>query len=183
MKVLKNLSMVCFSLLAIACDNGQSLQEYYVSNQENNDFVAVDIPASMFANVGSLEPEQQKTLESIKKINVLAIPIKAENKEIIESEKNNISEILKDEKYQLLMKYGGNNTRLEVYYTGDEEAVDEIIVYGFDVNKGLGMARILGDNMNPSDILVLIKSLEKGDIDMDGLKGITTMFTGKQISK
>jgi hypothetical protein len=47
----------------------------------------------------------------------------------------------------------------------------------------MGMARILGDNMNPSDILVLIKSLEKGDIDMDGLKGITTMFTGKQVSK
>lgn len=183
MKALKTLSIVCFSLLTIACNNGQSLQEYYVSNQENSDFLAVDIPASMFANVGSMEPEQQKTLKSIKKINVLAIPIKDENKEIIESEKNNISEILKDEKYQLLMKYGGSDTRLEVYYTGDEEAVDEIIVYGFDENRGMGMARILGDNMNPSDILVLIKSLEKGDVDIDGLKGITTMFTEKHISK
>jgi len=183
MNAFKMLIMGCFSLLAMACNNGQSLQEYYVSNQENNDFMAVDIPASMFANAGSLEPEQQKTLESIKKINVLAIPKKAENMEIIESEKNNISEILKDEKYQLLMKYGGNNSRLEVYYTGDEEAVDEIIVYGFDEYKGMGMARILGDNMNPSDILVLIKSLEKGDIDMDGLKGITTMFTEKHVSK
>ncbi len=183
MKLLKILSIFCFSLLAIACNNGQSLQEYYVTNQENSDFVAVDIPASMFAKSGSLEPEQQKTLESIKKINVLAIPTKAENKEIIESEKNNISEILKNEKYQLLMKYGGSNARLEVYYTGDEEAVDEIIVYGFDENRGMGMARILGDNMNPSDILVLIKSLEKGDIDMNGLKGITTLFTEKPVIK
>ncbi len=120
MKTLKILSIVCFSLMAIACNNEQSLQEYYVANQESNDFVAIDIPASMFAKAGSLEPEQQKTLESIKKINVLAIPIKAENKEIIKSEKNNISEILKDEKYQLLMKYGGSNNRLEVYYTGDD---------------------------------------------------------------
>lgn len=183
MKVLKILSAVSFGLLAMACNNGQSLQEYYVSNQENSDFMAVDIPASMFANTGSLEPEQQKTMESIKKINVLAIPIKAENKEIIESEKTAISEILKDEKYQLLMKYGGSNARLEVYYTGDEEAVDEIIIYGFDENRGMGMARILGDDMNPSDILVLIKSLEKGDLDMEGLKGITTMFTEKQVSK
>jgi hypothetical protein len=81
------------------------------------------------------------------------------------------------------MKYGGSNTRLEVYYTGDEEAVDEIIVFGFDENRGMGMARILGDNMNPNDILAFLKSLDKGDIDLDGLKGITTMFTEKHVSK
>jgi hypothetical protein len=183
MKTLKILSVVCFGLLAIACNKKQSLQEYYVSNQENKDFLAVDIPASMFSNAESLNPEQQKTLESIKKINVLAIPIKDENKEIINSEKTNISEILKDEKYQLLMKYGGGNAGFEVYYTGDEEAVDEIIVYGFDENRGMGMARILGDNMNPSDILAFIKSLDKDDLDMDGLKGITNMFTEKHVSK
>ncbi len=183
MKSLKILSAVCFVLLAMACQDGQSLQEYYVSNQENSDFMALDIPASMFANAESLQPEQQKTLESIKKINVLAIPTKPENKEIITAEKSAIAEILKDEKYQLLMKYGGGDARLEVYYTGDEEAVDEIIVYGFDENRGMGMARILGDDMNPSDILALIKSMEKGDLDLEGLKGMTTLFTEKQADK
>ena len=179
MKAIKILSSVCFGLFAIACNNGQSLQEYYVANQENNDFVAIDVPVSMFTNAESLEPEQRKTLESIKKINLLVIPNKEENQNTMELEKTNISEILKDEKYQLLMKYGSGNSRMEVYFTGDEEAVDEIIVYGFDETRGMGLARLLGKNMDPAEILGLMRSLEEGDLDLDGLKGITSLFTEK----
>lgn len=179
MKALKILSIVGIGFLVMSCNNSQSLQEYYIANQENKDFMAIDVPTSMFTNSESLDVEQRKTLETIKKINLLVIPNKDENQATIEVEKNNISEILKDEKYQLLMKYGGSNARMEVYFTGDEEAVDEIIVYGFDETRGMGMARILGDNMNPGEIMGLMKSLENGDIDLDGLKGITTMFTGK----
>ena len=102
---------------------------------------------------------------------------KEENNLKIDEEKVKISKILEDEQYQLLMKFGGNAHKLEVYYTGNEEAVDEIIIYGFDEAKGVGIARVLGDKMNPSDILQLVKSLDKGEIDMEGLSGITTMLT------
>jgi hypothetical protein len=30
--------------------------------------------------------------------------------------------------------------------------------------------------MNPQKLMELMKSLEKGDVDVDGLKGITGMF-------
>ncbi len=79
------------------------------------------------------------------------------------------------------MKYGGGDSKMAVYFTGSEEAVDEIIVYGEDKMKGMGIARVLGDNMNPSDILQLVRSLQKGDIDMDGLEGITKMFASDQL--
>lgn len=165
--------------ISTSCDNEKSLQRYYVDNQENKEFVKVDIPASMFAKTGSLEPEQQKVLETIKKINLLAIPKKAENSEIIEKEKLNISNILEDEKYQLLMKYGGGDTRVEIYFTGEDEAIDEIILFGFDTEKGVGIARLLGENMNPSDILNLYKSVEAGEVNIDGLNNVTNMFIGK----
>ena len=133
----------------------------------------------MFASAESLSPEQKKTLETVKKINVLAIPNKTSNLEKIEAEKQKIVNILQDEKYQLLMKFGGGTTKLEVYFTGEEEAVDEIIVYGFDDVKGMGIARLLGDDMNPGDILNLVRSMQQGDVNIDGLSGIQELFIDK----
>ncbi len=178
MKKITILGVAVLGLL-FGCNNGESLQQYYVANQENKQFVAIDVPASLFTSSEALSPEQKVTVETIKKINLLAIPKKTENLQAIEDEQIKITEILKNEKYQLLMRYGGGDKRVEIYYTGDEEAVDEIIVYGFDENRGMGLARVLGDDMNPGDILSLFRSLEKGDIDMDGLKGITSMFIEK----
>lgn len=179
MKALKHITLLLFIVSLSACDNEQSLQEYYVDNQNNKDFLALDVPASMFANAGNLNTDQQKTLQTIKKINVLAIPKKTENTAIIETEVTNLNNILENEKYQLLMKYGGGDARVEVYFTGDDEAIDEIILYGFDEKRGMGIARLLGDDMNPSDILNLVKSMETGDVQLDGLSGITEMFIEK----
>lgn len=179
MKTLKIICILLVGLSITACNNEQTLQEYYVANQGNKDFLALDVPASMFANTNGLNPDQQKTLQTIKKINVLAIPKKEENTAKIEAEKSNLNNILKDERYQLLMKFGSGETRVEVYFTGNEEAVDEVILYGFDDERGMGIARVLGDDMNPSDIINLVKSMETGDIQLDGLSGITEMFIGR----
>lgn len=179
MKLLKTLGVVLGIIGFTSCNNEQSLQQYYVANQSNKEFIAIDVPASMLTNVGKMNEDQRKALESIKKINVLAIPKNAENQVKIESEKENIFNILQDEKYQLLMKYGGGESRVEVYFTGNDEAIDELIVYGFDTNRGMGIARVLGDKMNPGEIMSLMSSLEKGDLDLDGLSGLTNMFIDK----
>ncbi|WP_034892035.1 DUF4252 domain-containing protein [Gillisia sp. Hel_I_29] len=179
MKTFKFIGLAVVAVMMVSCNSNQSLQEYYVDNQGDKEFVAVDVPTSLFANTEALNEDQKRTLETVKKVNVIAIPKKPENQEKINIEKNNISKILKDEKYQLLMKFGGSSTKLEVYFTGNEEAVDEIIVYGYNDEKGMGIARVLGDNMNPSDILNLVSSMQKGDINMSGLKEITGIFADK----
>lgn len=178
MKIFKLLSIIILGIGITACNNEQSLQEYYVDNQGNKDFVALDLPASMLANMESLDEAQRNTLETIKKVNFLAIPKKPENLSRIVEEKNNINNILKNEKYQLLMKFGKGETRMELYFTGEEEAVEEVILYGYDENRGMGIARVLGEKMNPEDILNLIRSMEKGDIDMSGVSGVSQIFTG-----
>lgn len=177
MKAIKYILALFLGIGLTACNNEPSLQEYYVENQNNKDFLALDVPASMFANSDMLNPEQQKTLQTIKKINVLAIPKKTENIAKIDTEVSNLNTILENEKYQLLMKYGGGDARVEIYFTGDDEAIDEIILYGFDEERGMGIARLLGDDMNPSDILNLMKSMQTEDVQqLDGLSGITEMF-------
>lgn len=175
MKSIKILGLAFAAAAFVSCANEPSLQEYYVENQQDNKFIAVDVPTSMFTNAKELDENQRTTLESVKKINVLALPVK-ESKEEYESEKAKLSSILQNEKYQLLMKYGSNDRKAEVYFTGDEDAIDEIIVYGYDDNKGVGVARVLGEDMNPQKLMELIQSLDEGDIDINGLKGVTGMF-------
>ncbi|MBZ9631874.1 DUF4252 domain-containing protein [Salegentibacter sp. LM13S] len=175
MKSIKILGLALAAAAFVSCANEPSLQEYYVENQQDNKFIALDVPTSMFTNTEELDENQKATLESVKKINLLALPVK-ENKEEYEAEKTKLSSILQDEKYQLLMKYGSNDRRAEIYFTGNEDAIDEIIVYGYDDTKGVGVARVLGEDMNPQKLMELMKSLDKGDIDVNGLKGITGMF-------
>lgn len=175
MKTFKILIVAVLFAGFTSCDDGKSLQKYYVENQEDSDFLALDVPTSMFTNSESLEPEDKATLESIKKINVLALK-KEENPEKFEEEKVKLNEIFKDEKYQLLMKYGGGDRKAALYFTGEEDAIDELIVYGYDDKQGLGVARVLGEDMNPERIMKLMKSFEGENIDVEGLKGIGKIF-------
>ncbi|MBI6115297.1 DUF4252 domain-containing protein [Salegentibacter maritimus] len=175
MKVIKILSLALAATAFVSCANEASLQEYYVENQQDNKFIAVDIPTSMFTNTEELDETQKETLETVKKINVLALPVN-DSKEEYEIEKARLAEILKDEKYQLLMRYGSNTRKAEIYFTGNEDAIDEIIVYGYDDTKGVGVARVLGEDMNPQKLMEFMKSLDKGDIDVAGLKGISGML-------
>ena len=57
-------------LLTLAsCSNKQSLQEYYVDNQENGDFILVDVPTSLLGkNVEALSEEQQEVFKTVRKI-------------------------------------------------------------------------------------------------------------------
>lgn len=137
--------------------------------------MALDVPTSMFTNSSSLEAEDKATLESIKKINVLALK-KEEDPAKFETEKQKLNEIFKDEKYQLLMKYGGGNRKAALYFTGEEDAIDELIVYGYDEEMGLGVARVLGEDMDPEKIMKLMKSIDKDNIDVEGIKGLGKIF-------
>ncbi len=181
MKTIKFIIVIAFFAALTSCNDGKSLQKYYVENQEDTDFLAMDVPASMFANSSSLEAEDKATLESIKKINVLALK-KDENPAKFEEEKIKLNEIFKDEKYQLLMKYGGGNRKAALYFTGKEDAIDELIVYGYDDEQGLGIARVLGEDMDPEKIMELMKSMDKDNINVEGIKGLGEIF-GSQASE
>lgn len=175
MKTIKFLFAVLVIAGLTSCNEGKSLQKYYVENQEDTDFLALDVPTSMFTNSSSLEAEEKATLESIKKINVLALR-KEENETKFEEEKLKLNEIFQDEKYQLLMKYGGGNRKAALYFTGEEDAIDELIVYGYDDEQGLGVARVLGEDMDPEKIMNLMKSLDKENINMEGIKDLGNIF-------
>tara|TARA_B100000678_G_scaffold93314_2_gene77932 strand:- start:326 stop:952 length:627 start_codon:yes stop_codon:yes gene_type:complete len=177
MRIIKTISFIAVCLLILACNNEKTLQQYYVENQEDSKFISLDIPTSLFAKSDNLEPEQRKTLESVRKINVLAYPLNDEN-DSFDAEKAELEEILSNDEYQLLMKFGSNDRKAALYFTGEEDAIDEIVAFGYDRERGMGVARILGKDMNPQKIMELIKSLDGEDVNIEGLKGFAEMMGG-----
>ncbi|SDL67151.1 protein of unknown function [Salinimicrobium catena] len=171
------LILVLLTLGLVSCENETSLQEFYVENQNDKQYLAFDIPASLLTGENSkLTAEQKATLETIRKVNILGFPKKAENEDAFREEQEKLSNILKSDKYNLLMKYGGGDRKAELYYMGEEDAIDELIVFGSDEEKGFGIARVTGDDMNPEAIIKLFRSFEKGELDVQGLQNFNTMF-------
>ncbi len=65
-----------------------------------------------------------------------------------------------------------------VRYLGDENAIDEVIIYGDNDEKGFVLIRILGNKMNPAHLVQLLQSIQKSDYKGDGLKKIGELIKG-----
>jgi hypothetical protein len=160
------LALAISMLLFSACGNDASLQKYIVEKQNDNDFITLDIPSSLILTENNnLDEEQLKSVKSIKKVNVLALQIKDDNKELYESEKQRVHTILSDDKYETLMKYGSNDMGATLLFTGDVEAIDEIIIFASDKAKGFGLFRVIGEDMNPSQIVKLMDKVNSNSFD------------------
>lgn len=161
----------------ISCNSETSLQEYYVESQNDERFLALDVPSSLLAGEdSSLDAEQRATLETVKKVNLLGYPMNEENKATYEEEKRKITGILKADKYQSLMRYGSGGIRsAELYYLGEEDAIDEFIIFGADSARGFGVARVIGEDMQVDALMKLVKSFEEGEIDIQGLEEVISL--------
>lgn len=173
----KLLFTAILGVVLVSCSNETSLQEYFVENQNDRRFMALDVPSSLLVGENSsLDAEQRETLKTIKKVNLLGYPMNEENKATYEEEKAKIKDILNAEKYQSLMRYGGGGTRsAQLYYLGEEDAIDEFIIFGADSARGFGVARVLGDDMQVDALMKLVSSFEKGDINIQGLEEIISL--------
>jgi len=165
------------ALTLFSCSNEKSLQRYLVDRQDDDAFLKVDIAASLLqANDADFSQEEKDILATVKKINVVAYPIKGENAANYEIKKQELKDIINQEKYKTLMKFGSNNKGAVLKYLGEEESIDEIIVFASDDEKGFALFRLLGDNMNPAKMIKLMNSIEKGDMDISSLKSIGNIF-------
>ncbi|MCG2460802.1 DUF4252 domain-containing protein [Flavobacteriaceae bacterium F89] len=158
-------------IILSACSSTQSLQEYYVDNSDNPNFISLDLPASLL-NLDEVEltPEQRKAVQSLRKLNVLAFKKTADNGVDFEAEKAKVNAILKDDKYVQLMKLNSGFGKGVVKYLGDEDAIDEVVVYGSNDEKGFALIRILGDNMNPAYLTQLVQALQKSSYKGEGME-------------
>tara|TARA_R110002049_G_scaffold10728_2_gene52150 strand:- start:5381 stop:5926 length:546 start_codon:yes stop_codon:yes gene_type:complete len=169
--ILGKLGLVMLSAIVLsACSSKQSLQEYYVNNEGNPNFLSVDLPVSLLnMEKANLTEDQREALGSLKKLNVLAFKITADNLAEFQKEKSNINAILKNGKFTELMKMNTSFGKASVRYLGDDDAIDEVVIYGDSDDKGFMLVRVLGKNMNPSKLIEFLKAMEKSDYKGEGL--------------
>lgn len=164
-------------VLASACSSTQSLQEYYVDSSQNPNFLSFDIPASVL-NLEKVDlPEAQQTaIESLRKLNILAFRKTSENAAEYKIEKTNVKAILKNDKFIELMKMNTPYGKATIKYLGDEDAIDEVIIYGDSDDKGFAVIRVLGNDMNPANIMQLMQAIQKSDYKGEGLSQLQDLF-------
>lgn len=153
--------VLVIAFLAMACDSYPSLQKYYVDSKENREFISVDIPASIVSLKDTdASDEIKETLKSIRKINFLGFQLKDENATNYSEEQAKVKEILKNPKYQELMRLSDQGKSLAIKYVGEDNAIDEVILYGSDKELGFALVRILGKNMDPSKMMALATEIQ-----------------------
>jgi len=168
-----SISLALSLLFLSACGNNASLQKYIVEKQNDNNFITIDLPSSLILTEdNTLNEEQLQTIKSIKKVNMIALQLKEDNKPLYEMEKQRVQSILNTDTYETLMKYGSNDMGASLLFTGDVEAIDEIIIFASDTEKGFGLFRVIGEDMNPSQIVKLMNKVNSQNFDLSFMNEI-----------
>ncbi|MES2410436.1 MAG: DUF4252 domain-containing protein [Bacteroidota bacterium] len=162
---------ISVSLLLSGCNSEPTLQKYFVESAEKKEFIALDVsPSIINIDKTKLTAEQKTALASFDKMNILAFKADSANKAEYDVESQKVTQMLKDEKYQELMKVGSGKDGASVSFVGDEDHIKEFILFAKKKENGFAVIRILGDDMNPNNIMNMISLLKSADIDLEQLK-------------
>jgi hypothetical protein len=160
-----------------SCSQEQSLQRYFVDNSESKDFIVLDIsPTILNVDKNELSADQRTALESFDKLNILAFTKDSINTTKFEIESKKIKGILKSKKYQELMKVDSGNDIASVSFVGSEDDISEFVFYAQKKDYGFAVVRVLGDDMNPNNILKLMSVLKESKIDLEQLKPLQNLM-------
>jgi hypothetical protein len=179
MKIIIKLS-VMLSLFLISCTSEPSLQKYFVEKSENKNFISFDVsPSILNVDQTKLSEEQKAALKSFEKMNVLAFKLNDKNQTDFSTERQEVNLILKNEKYQQLMKFGSGKEGASISYVGEDNHINEFILFGNKKDAGFAVVRILGKDMNPNNIMTLISIMKDSKMNLDQLKPLQDLMLKK----
>jgi hypothetical protein len=115
-------------------------------------------------------------LRSFDKMNVLAFKLNDKNKAQFETERAKVNLILKDTVYQQLMKFGSGKEGASVSYVGSDDHINEFVFFANKKDAGFAVVRVLGKDMNPTNIMNMISVLKESKIDLEQLKPLQELI-------
>lgn len=165
------------ALFLVGCNDGVTLQRYYVDHQESTNFTSVDLPASIIKlDETKLTTEQKEAYNSVKRLNFLGYKYDETNAAEFSTELEKVKAILKSDKYSDLIEFNDKAAKISVKYLGDDDESDEFIVFASSKEMGFGIVRVLGDNMSPEKMMTLADAMKNSDIDESQLGDIMNFF-------
>jgi len=162
----------------LSCNQESTLQSFYVDNELRPGFASVDVPVSMLKiDEDVLDEEQKEAYQSVEKLSMIAFVLDDDNKADFDNEYAKVNSIVKNPKYQELMR-GGTKTegKFVVKFVGEEDSIDEFVLLGQSQEKGFAVVRVLGDDMNLNKIMKLSSVFQNMDIDNSELSQFSNFF-------
>lgn len=157
-------SILILLLVAIgmsSCSDKNSLQNYILENAERVGFSSSTVPISSIKEQGmQMTEKQEEAFNAISRVNVLMFRASPENQDEFVTERDKVKNILKQKKYEELVDLGRNGV---VKFTGEEEAIDEIIILLSNKEMGFAVTRIVGDDMNMKKFMELYQMVTQRD--------------------
>ena len=108
---------------------------------------------------------------------MLAFKLTDKNKAEFELERAKVTTILKNEKYQQLMKFGSGKEGASVSFVGDDEHIDEFVLFANKKENGFAVVRVLGKDMNPTSIVTMVTALQHSNIDLEQLQPLKELIS------
>ena len=168
---------IIICLVLSSCTGEPTLQKYFVENSEKKDFIVLDVSSSIInVDKSKLTTDQKTALGSFDKMNILAFKLDEKNKSSYDMESQKVTEILKGEDYQELMKVGSGKDAASISYIGDDDHINEFILFAKKKDNGFAVVRILGNDMNPNNIMNMLSLLKSANVDMDQLKPLQALM-------
>ena len=137
-----------------------------MQKQENDNFIAIDLPASLLKVEEGASEETKKTMATIKKLNILAFKINETNAAEYKTELAQVKSILKGDDYNELMRMKHEGINIVINYQGTDDAIDEFLLLASNNEQGFALARILGNKMQPEKIMKMAEDFK--NIDKEG---------------
>ena len=171
---IKRLSLsIVTTLVLFSCNNEASLQTYFVDHQEAANFITADLPTTLVdLDEHEFTNEEREAYNSIKRLNFLGYKIEENGIESYKAELSNVKTILSHKKYIELAEFNYNGAKFIVKYIGDDELVDELIIFGSSTDVGFGVARVLGDIMSVVKMASLVNVMQNANVDQTQFDGI-----------
>jgi len=177
MKIALFIIALLTSLVFGSCNSEPTLQKYFVENTENKDFIALDISSNILnVDKAKLTVAQSEALHSFDKMNVLAFKLNDKNKAQFEAERAKVNLILKNPEYQQLMKFGSGKEGASVSYVGTDDHISEFVLFANKKDIGFAVVRVLGKDMNPTNIMNMISVLKESKVDLEQLKPLQELI-------
>lgn len=172
--------LITFVVLLISCDSKPTLQKYFVENNGSQNFVTLDIGRGLIKNDSiSLTAEQEKSLQTLEKINVLIY--RGEGAEF-DKEKTKVKGLLASDNYEELMKMGSGGQGAVISVLGDSDNIEEFVVFAYKKESGFGVIRVLGEDMTTNDVMNIVSVISKSGLNMKELKPLEDIFKKEQIN-
>ena len=166
---MRTFSILLASLLLVSmtsCESKMTLQRYFYEAQENNDFMIIELPASLLgSSLNELSEKQRETVTSVRKVSAIVYRDSTKSK-FLEEQLNIINAFLVHDGFEpLFAARMTDEAQVSVQVRGSIDQIDEAVFFGYADDQGFILARVLGDKMNPAAFLELATTLEESEFE------------------